>query len=761
MALPAIGLAGSIAGGALSGAAGKKTKTTTNATTVAEPYKPTIPYLDEILSSSQALYQANPRPSFGPSAVPNASAQTTAAQKQITDLSKTPTGLIPAAQTAVQNTISGNYLNSSPGTAALAGIAGGGSQNPATGMAGQLAGGYNDPAMGFNNALMRQGYNDPSQALYGQMAGAQAGDNSSGLFGQASGMQAQSLGNPYFTAAGGQTAGQGATDMYGQLAGTQANTSALGQYANIGGTRTNADATGVYSGMANGSDPNSQVFNEFAQGNFNQGANTYEQLANRQYTDPSSAAMADYLTPFANGSLSDVNSNPYLQGMLDIQSRRISDSVNSMFGAGNRYGSGANQQVLGREIGDAATQMLGSAYENNMGRQLSAAGQMAGIGENRASRDLQAMSTGAAGMEAQRLNNLGQQFQGAQAGVNSALAGAQGLQSADQFGLNAALAGAQGQQGINQFADQFGASNLAQGASGIQNQGQFSDQFNQNALLNAGSALQASGQNADAFNLQALLSGAQGLQGNQQFSDQFGLNALNQGAAGLGTGAANQIQAQTGAANALSVGAGNQFQSALSGTGLQAQIGQQNIGNVMGAAGALNDAYSRERENMLNATNNAAPLDQARYLDSQMLGQVGAQKDALAAAKAAEAQARFQYENNQAPYAALDQYLNTVGSIAGLGGTKTLNGTSVTKEGGGLLSGIAGGIGGGLSGLGAMSSGMGSGGAGMAGMSSGFSQFMPSMGGMSQGGMGYNPFSLMNYGTTPMSSYGGNTLSLR
>jgi len=38
---------------------------------------------------------------------------------------------------------------------------------------------------------------------------------------------------------------------------------------------------------------------------------------------------------------------------------------------------------------------------------------------------------------------------------------------------------------------------------------------------------------------------------------------------------------------------------------------------------------------------------------------------------------------------------------------------------------------------------------------------MPSMGGMSMGGAGANPFSLMNYGMMPMSSYGGNTLSLR
>ena len=50
---------------------------------------------------------------------------------------------------------------------------------------------------------------------------------------------------------------------------------------------------------------------------------------------------------------------------------------------------------------------------------------------------------GAAGLEGMRQNNLGMQMQGAQAGVNSSLAGAQGLMGADQFNRESALAGAQ------------------------------------------------------------------------------------------------------------------------------------------------------------------------------------------------------------------------------------------------------------------------------------------------------------------------------
>lgn len=720
--------------GALKGAAGNKTKTTTNATSTSNPYAPTIPYLDEILGKAQTLYNANPNPTYGPSAVPNASGTTTAAQNSIIASSNAPTGLIPQAQGTLGQTIGGSMLNSGPGNAALSNVASGGAINPATSVAAGMQGGYADPSQGFNNALMTYGFQNSATPLYGQMAGMQARDNTSGLYSQAANAQA----------------GQGGTALYNQLGGMTGNTDALGMYANLGGMRADTGGMQDYAnigGMRANADPNAMgVYNNMAQGNFDQGANTYEQLANRQYTDPSSAAMADYLKPFANGSLSDVNSNPYLQGMLDIQARRIGDSVNSMFGAGNRYGSGANQDLLGRSVGDAATQMLGTAYDANMNRQLSAAGQYANIGENRAGRDLAAMQAGAAGMEGQRLANLNANMQGANALSQQA-------QFADQFGAQNALAGAAGQQGIRQFADQYAAQNAQAGAAGTAGVNQFLDQYRAGNIGQAAAGIQNQSQFGDQFNQQALLSGAAGLQSNQQFGDQFGLEALGQGAAGLNNAALSQIQAQGTAANNLSSSLNNQYGAALNAVGTYGQLGQSNTANIMSAAGGLNDQFAKERENQLNATNNAPALDQARYLDAQQALQVGMQKDALAQAQALEAQKAYQYNNNQAPYAALDQYLSTVGNIAGLGGTRTMQGTEVTKQGGGLLSGIAGGIGGFMGSMGGMASGIGSG--NMGGMSSGFGG--GAMSGFAMPSMGYNPFSLMNYGTNP---YGGNKFSL-
>lgn len=797
----ALAIGAAAAAGAVKGASGKKTKTKSSY----EPWSPTIGPLKDIIDQAGKNFTANPSFQYGPSQVPAPSSQTTSAQNRITNLASNPTGLIPAAQNQVKSTITGDYLNDAPGNPFLTNIASGQTTNPAMSTVQGLQGGYTDPSTAFNSGLMTGGYNDPSSGLYGQMAGAQAGDNTSGLFGQAAGMQAQSPGVPYFQQAGGMTAGQGGTGLYNDLAGMTGNSDALGMFGQLGGLQANTSTSGLYDqigglradtgGMddfaALGSmraNPNAAatgVYSGLAGGNFNQGANTFEQLANRQYTDPSSAAMADYLTPFANGSLSDVNSNPYLSGMLDIQSKKISDSIGSIFGAGGRYGSEAHQGTLGEQVGNAATSLLGQTYETNMGRQLSASNSLAGIGENRASRDLSAMSTGAAGMEGQRQANLGYNMAGANALTQQS-------QFGDQFGFGAAQAGAQGQQGIRQFSDQFAAQNLGaqaagqtglnnfadqfaagnlgqaaagtagtnqfldqfragnvgQAAAGIQNQDQFQDQFNNGALMNAGSALQGAGQASDAFNLQALLSGAQGMQGNQQFADQFGLAALGQGAAGLSGNALNQVQARVGGANALQSGAANQYNSSLSAAQLYGGLGQSNISNIASAAGGLNDAFSQERQNQLNATNNAPALDQARYLDAQQLAAVGMQKDAYNAAKAAEDNAIFQFNQNYGPSAALNTYLQQIGSIAGLGG----QGTSITKQGGGTMAGIAGGLGGASSAMGMMGGGGGS------------MPFGGGGGGMSSFGFPSNqqmPFSFGGYSSPQMTPYGGNSFNLR
>lgn len=72
-----------------------------------------------------------------------------------------------------------------------------------------------------------------------------------------------------------------------------------------------------------------------------------------------------------------LNNNPYLDATYDMASRRVRGDINSMF-SGN-VGSGINQEVMGRTLGDIATGIYGGDYQQERGRQLAAAGQVAGL----------------------------------------------------------------------------------------------------------------------------------------------------------------------------------------------------------------------------------------------------------------------------------------------------------------------------------------------------------------------------------------------
>jgi len=72
-----------------------------------------------------------------------------------------------------------------------------------------------------------------------------------------------------------------------------------------------------------------------------------------------------------NGKYLDPNSNPYLSDYLNIGTRNIKNSVDSMFGAANRVGSGANQDVLATKISDFQTPILYNNYNTERSRQNS------------------------------------------------------------------------------------------------------------------------------------------------------------------------------------------------------------------------------------------------------------------------------------------------------------------------------------------------------------------------------------------------------
>src|SRR5260221_2618408 len=73
------------------------------------------------------------------------------------------------------------------------------------------------------------------------------------------------------------------------------------------------------------------------------------------------------------GRYLDPASNPYLAGTYDAAARQVTPRVNSLFEAGGRYGSGANQGVLGQNLADLASNIYGTNYQNERTRQLAAA----------------------------------------------------------------------------------------------------------------------------------------------------------------------------------------------------------------------------------------------------------------------------------------------------------------------------------------------------------------------------------------------------
>ena len=128
----------------------------------------------------------------------------------------------------------------------------------------------------------------------------------------------------------------------------------------------------------------------FAQAGASQIAGTYSQYApstedavqgigglsdrmSGEYTagQPGAQAGRDYFNDTISGKY--LNANPYLDGMVNQMRGGVTDTVNSNFSKAGRYGSGAHQGVLGRELANAENQLRYNAYGAERGLQHQAA----------------------------------------------------------------------------------------------------------------------------------------------------------------------------------------------------------------------------------------------------------------------------------------------------------------------------------------------------------------------------------------------------
>lgn len=89
----------------------------------------------------------------------------------------------------------------------------------------------------------------------------------------------------------------------------------------------------------------------------------------------------DALSNTRNLANSQFSVTPELQKVLDAQGSKVSDAVNLNASAAGRYGSGANQTLLAKNVGDLANQTIYNDYNNFVGRRDAANSNLFNMGQ--------------------------------------------------------------------------------------------------------------------------------------------------------------------------------------------------------------------------------------------------------------------------------------------------------------------------------------------------------------------------------------------
>lgn len=116
----------------------------------------------------------------------------------------------------------------------------------------------------------------------------------------------------------------------------------------------------------------SQAFYNGDKQEFSQGTlAAYKALKDRALSGNEGTNQAnDMLTATLRGDY--LNSNPYLDGVIQRALDPVANSVNSAFSMGGRYGSGQNAKVLSQSLADTAGNISYQNYSDERARQLSA-----------------------------------------------------------------------------------------------------------------------------------------------------------------------------------------------------------------------------------------------------------------------------------------------------------------------------------------------------------------------------------------------------
>jgi hypothetical protein len=165
------------------------------------------------------------------------------------------------------------------------------------------------------------------------------------------------------------------------------------------------------------------------------------------------------------------------------------------------------------------------------------------------------------------------------------------------------------------------------------------------------------------------------------------------GAGGLQSAQAQALAQQAGLIGQIGGFSQQDIANRLAGAqGLQSAQAQSLQGQL-GAAGGVGATQEQALQRQLQAASAAPSIYAQQYLPSQMLGQVGAQQEAISNQALQEQMARYNFQQ-QLPYQQLSGYLSSVyGSPMGGYGTQTAptyNNTTTNTLAGGLAGGLGG-----------------------------------------------------------------------
>ena len=135
--------------------------------------------------------------------------------------------------------------------------------------------------------------------------------------------------------------------------------------------------------------------------------------------------VLDYTRATARGDM--LGSNPYLQGAIDRAIDPVKDKIQSQFAMSGRYGSGANQDVLAKSLGDVASNISYGDYQRERQNQLNAQQQLGNLAQQQFANQSGALSA---------LGNL------SQADIQRQLAGGSALSAMDTARMARQLEGA-------------------------------------------------------------------------------------------------------------------------------------------------------------------------------------------------------------------------------------------------------------------------------------------------------------------------------